>query len=63
MLSSSNLVAFIATANPEKSEQFYESVLGLKKIDVSPYALVPDGSRVAWFKDPDGNTLSLTQIK
>jgi hypothetical protein len=20
----------------------------------------PDGSRVAWFKDPDGNTLSLT---
>jgi catechol 2,3-dioxygenase-like lactoylglutathione lyase family enzyme len=22
----------------------------------------PDGSRVAWFKDPDGNTLSLTQF-
>ena len=22
----------------------------------------PDGSRVAWFKDPDGNTLSLTQL-
>ena len=21
----------------------------------------PDGSKVAWFKDPDGNTLSLTQ--
>jgi catechol 2,3-dioxygenase-like lactoylglutathione lyase family enzyme len=21
----------------------------------------PDGARVAWFKDPDGNTLSLTQ--
>ena len=21
----------------------------------------PDGSRVAWFKDPDGNTLSLTE--
>jgi len=21
----------------------------------------PDGSRVAWFKDPDGNTLLLTQ--
>jgi catechol 2,3-dioxygenase-like lactoylglutathione lyase family enzyme len=21
----------------------------------------PDGSRVAWFRDPDGNTLSLTQ--
>ena len=22
----------------------------------------PDGARVAWFKDPDGNLLSLTQI-
>jgi catechol 2,3-dioxygenase-like lactoylglutathione lyase family enzyme len=22
----------------------------------------PDGSKVAWFKDPDGNTLSLTQL-
>lgn len=23
--------------------------------------LTPDGSQVAWFQDPDGNTLSLTQ--
>src|SRR5689334_19705776 len=22
----------------------------------------PDGSKVAWFKDPDGNTLSLTEL-
>lgn len=22
----------------------------------------PSGARVAWFKDPDGNTLSLTQM-
>jgi hypothetical protein len=22
----------------------------------------PSGARVAWFKDPDGNTLSLTQF-
>jgi catechol 2,3-dioxygenase-like lactoylglutathione lyase family enzyme len=22
----------------------------------------PDGAKVAWFKDPDGNTLSLTQM-
>jgi catechol 2,3-dioxygenase-like lactoylglutathione lyase family enzyme len=22
----------------------------------------PDGAKVAWFKDPDGNTLSLTQV-
>lgn len=24
--------------------------------------LSPSGARVAWFKDPDGNTLSLTQL-
>ena len=23
----------------------------------------PDGTKVAWFKDPDGNTLSLTQFR
>lgn len=23
---------------------------------------IPDGAKVAWFKDPDGNLLSLTQI-
>ena len=23
---------------------------------------LPDGARVAWFKDPDGNILSLTQV-
>ena len=22
----------------------------------------PSGAQVAWFKDPDGNTLSLTQL-
>ena len=22
----------------------------------------PDGAKVAWFKDPDGNTLSITQM-
>ncbi len=24
--------------------------------------LTPDGSQVAWFKDPDGNTLSITEM-
>ncbi len=23
---------------------------------------VPDGTRIAWIKDPDGNTISLTQV-
>lgn len=29
--------------------------------DESGIWLTPDGSQVAWFQDPDGNTLSLTQ--
>jgi catechol 2,3-dioxygenase-like lactoylglutathione lyase family enzyme len=30
--------------------------------DASGVAAFPDGTQVAWFKDPDGNTLSLTQF-
>jgi len=32
--------------------------------DADPHAIwnAPSGARVAWFKDPDGNVLSLTQF-
>lgn len=30
--------------------------------DASGVWTTPDGAKVAWFKDPDGNTLSLTQM-
>jgi catechol 2,3-dioxygenase-like lactoylglutathione lyase family enzyme len=30
--------------------------------DAQGVASFPDGTRVAWFKDPDGNMLSLTQF-
>ena len=30
--------------------------------DASGVWTTPDGTKVAWFKDPDGNTLSLTQL-
>lgn len=33
---------------------------GMKQ-DPSGIWTAPDGSRVAWFKDPDGNTLSVSQ--
>jgi catechol 2,3-dioxygenase-like lactoylglutathione lyase family enzyme len=38
----------------------FERFPGLKQ-DEAGLWLAPDGSRVAWFKDPDGNLLSLTQ--
>ncbi|MBX3628107.1 MAG: VOC family protein [Rhizobacter sp.] len=123
MLSSEKLVGFVATAAPSKSQEFYETTLGLQLLESSPFALVfkagattirvqkvqdvvvsgytalgwqvtniartveelagrgvkfqryagmnqneagiwrtPDGSQVAWFKDPDGNTLSITEF-
>jgi catechol 2,3-dioxygenase-like lactoylglutathione lyase family enzyme len=123
MLSGSSLVAFVATAAPEKALHFYGSVLELRLVEDTPFAMVfdangttlrvqkvqqvaappytvlgwtvadiravarglatagvtferfggmpqdtqgiwasPSGALVAWFRDPDGNTLSLTQL-
>ena len=121
MLTSNEVIAFVATVQPEKARRFYSDVLGLKLLDDAPYALrysagaitlhvqkverfspqpftslgwrVADihstlaalakrgvkferfpgmqqddagvwttpGGKVCWFKDPDGNLLSLTQ--
>ena len=122
MLTDANLVAFVATANPDRARAFYRDRLGLTLIDEHDFALVfdsagttlrvqkvqsvapipytalgwrvadvhasirslvergvsfqrfpgidqdddgvwttPDGIAVAWFKDPDGNLLSLSQ--
>jgi catechol 2,3-dioxygenase-like lactoylglutathione lyase family enzyme len=123
-LGKNEVMAFVATANPEKSKAFYTEVLGLKLVEDAWFAIVlmagntrmhiekvkeftpqpftvlgwqvpdiaatvaslaakgvkferypgleqdaagiwatPDGvGKVAWFKDPDGNTLSLTEF-
>jgi catechol 2,3-dioxygenase-like lactoylglutathione lyase family enzyme len=122
MLAGDDLIAFVATADPERAREFYAGTLGLALEHEGPFALVfragatmlrvaivdtvvaapytvlgwavgdvaarvrelaargvaferydgmeqdelgvwrsPGGARVAWFKDPDGNTLSLTQ--
>jgi catechol 2,3-dioxygenase-like lactoylglutathione lyase family enzyme len=114
-------MAFVATADAARARAFYESTLGLRVVEDSPFALVldaagitlrvqkveavearaytalgwevedvaatvrglqergvtfqrypgmtqdalgiwtsPGGARVAWFRDPDGNVLSLT---
>ena len=122
-LATSPLIAFLATADPARSRQFYEGVLQLRLVSEDPFATVfdcngtmlrvqkvdavssvsytslgwqtddiaqlvqelghrgvqperyeglqqdelgiwtsPGGAKVAWFKDPDGNVLSLTQF-
>lgn len=122
-LQNCEIMAFVATTQPEKAKDFYCNVLGQRFEEETPFALVvkagnawvriqkvksftplpftalgwhvfdiaatarqlrdkgvtlqrfeglkqddlgvwvaPDGARVCWFKDPDGNNLSLTQF-
>jgi catechol 2,3-dioxygenase-like lactoylglutathione lyase family enzyme len=122
-MSNSKIICFVATKQPSKAREFYETTLGLKFVSDDPFAIVfdaegtmlrvqkvqelvpaqhtvagwavadigarmreligkgvrferfpglpqdelgawtsPAGAKVAWFKDPDGNTLSLTQF-
>ena len=123
ILANSEIMAFVATTQPEEARAFYCDVLGLSFEEDSPFALVvkaanatlriqkvqsftplpftslgwivedikrtvqqlndkgvacerfegmnqddlsiwsaPGGAQVCWFKDPDGNVLSLTQF-
>jgi catechol 2,3-dioxygenase-like lactoylglutathione lyase family enzyme len=123
ILGSQELVAFVATRDPNHAKKFYRDTLGLPLVSEDDFALVfdtagtmlrvtpvqevaaakytvlgwrvrdivktakdlqkahvtlerypgmqqdelgiwnsPSGARVAWFKDPDGNTLSITQF-
>jgi catechol 2,3-dioxygenase-like lactoylglutathione lyase family enzyme len=123
MLSTSDVIAFIAATDLAGARDFYERVLGLPVVDENDFACVfdangtmlrvtvvaevartgytvlgwrvaeiaeeikaldargvtfvrydgmdqdvhgvwttPNGDRIAWFSDPDGNTLSLTQF-
>ena len=123
MLSSGDLIAFVATSDLARARAFYEGTLGLQVLEEDPYAIAvdangtmlrvtavpelrpagytvcgwrvddiagavrqlgdrgvgfarydgmdqdelgvwtsPSGAKVAWFADPDGNVLSLTQL-
>lgn len=53
MLGASQVMAFVATTDPSR---------GLPGQDQAGVWTTGDGTRVAWFKDPDGNLLSLTQF-
>ncbi len=123
LLTSSPIIAFVATTAPSRAKAFYTKTLGLKLVSEDDFALVfdaggtmlrvaivpqlqpaqytvlgwivadirraaaalakrrvkfqrypgmdqdelgiwisPSGARIAWFQDPDGNTLSLTEF-
>jgi catechol 2,3-dioxygenase-like lactoylglutathione lyase family enzyme len=56
------VVPDITTAVQELSQKgvVFERQRGVPQDELGIWT-VPDGARVAWFKDPDGNVLSLTQ--
>jgi catechol 2,3-dioxygenase-like lactoylglutathione lyase family enzyme len=49
-------VSFIATDRPDEALAFFADIIGLQLREATP-----DGHKFAWFKDPSGNMLSLTQ--
>ena len=53
-------IASVASALSKQGVKF-ERYSGLPQ-DAAGIWRTPDGSRVAWFRDPDGNTLSLTEL-
>lgn len=55
-LGSHEIIAFIAAKNAGRSREFYEAQddLGIRTF--------PGGSKVIWFKDPDGNVRSVTEF-
>ena len=46
MLNTSDVIAFVATTNPERARAFYEGVLGLSLLADEPFALVFDANGV-----------------
>jgi catechol 2,3-dioxygenase-like lactoylglutathione lyase family enzyme len=52
---------FSAVADLKKRGVKFERFAGLAQDELCVW-LSPSGAKVAWFKDPDGNTLSLTQF-
>ena len=123
VLTSCNIIAFVATTDPVRAKEFYARVLGLRLVDDQPGAIVfdahgtmlriakvqslvpaphtvlgwrvlniaatvdglagagvtferfpgldqdergiwtsPDGAKIAWFKDPNGNVLSVSEF-
>lgn len=46
MLSTSHLVAFVSTAQPDRARAFYQGVLGLTLVSDDPFALVFDANGV-----------------
>jgi catechol 2,3-dioxygenase-like lactoylglutathione lyase family enzyme len=67
-LNQREIIAFVQIANVDGAREFYRNTLGLRLVaDELPYSLVFAANasmpaKVAWFKDPGGNVLSVSQF-
>jgi hypothetical protein len=58
MLESARAIAFVPATDLGRARDWYEGM------DQDPAGVwtTPGGDQIAWFRDPDGNVLSLTQF-
>ena len=56
-------MAFVAALDRKTARQFYGEKLRLRLVSEDDFADVFEsgGTQVAWFKEPDGNLISLSQ--
>ena len=59
-LTSADVMAFVATGDLETRGVAFARFAGFEQ-DEQCIWTVPTGARVAWYKDPDGNTPQLTR--
>ena len=69
------MIGFVPVRDGVAARGFYEGVLGMRFVEEISFAVVmerypfadgeiwtaPNGDQIAWFKDPDGNVLSVSQ--
>ena len=62
-LAAETLVAFAATTDAPRARGLAVERYGWLEQDARGVWQAPNGARIAWFKDPDGNVLSVAQYR
>ena len=65
MLANSQVMPTIPVTDIQRAIDFYTNKLGLKRssMEVEKGIATNEGTKTAWFKDPDGNILGIVEAK